>query len=78
MDAVRDSYDSMCSALGNARGVREIVLALMESPDPIDHSLSALYTIVDAMVGDLENAKYGMAQSVRCNVVDVPVIRKAS
>lgn len=55
--AYRDPYDSVSNAADQARGLEELILALMESPDPCDKALSVLYSAVQRMADDLDGAK---------------------
>lgn len=54
--AYRDPYDSVCNAAEQARGLEELILALMESPDPCDKALGVLYATVQRIADDLDGA----------------------
>lgn len=58
----RDPYDSVCSASDSAKGLEEIILGLMESPNPCD---KALYAAVLGIVDELDGVKSSMAVSAR-------------
>ncbi len=61
----RDPYDSVCSASDSAKGLEEIILGLMESPNPCDKALSVLYAAVLGIVDELDSVKSSMAVSAR-------------
>ena len=58
--AYRDPYDCVSNAADQARGLEELILALMESPDPCDKALSVLYAAAQRIADDLDGAKASM------------------
>ena len=49
-------HDAVCRSADRARGIEEIVLALMEDPNSFDKALSVLHDAADVLAGDLEDA----------------------
>ncbi len=50
-------YDAVCRSADRARGIEEIVLALMEDTNSFDKALSVLHDAADVLAGDLEDAR---------------------
>ena len=51
------AYDAVCSAADRARGLEELILALMESPTSFEKALCVLHEAADATAKELEGAK---------------------
>ena len=57
VSAYRDLQDVISSTADQARGMEELILALMESPDPCDKALNVLYMASQRLADDLEAVK---------------------
>lgn len=55
-----NAYDAVCSAADRARGLEELILALMESPTSFEKALTVLHEAADATASDLEKARDAM------------------